>query len=371
MKRSLFYLLIIIFLFKIEFTYSCTIVSAVAKNGQVWTMNNEDGYLDISNFINVFPSTEDNKYGYYTLSYFSPDWGRDGRIQGGMNEKGLTFDFNTIDQVDFDFTSRKPFPKGDNAILPYILENLSTVDEVIAFFSTYWFQGGFTSAQMHVADKHGDFAIISASGVIRSQNGDPMISTNFDLCGNQDGSSCWRYPVAKKILNEKEVSYETMLEISEKTTQGESTLYTNIQNLSTGDIWFKSKHDPGIIIKTNIAELIKKGRKSFAFTDLSALKEKRPDYEALKLPPSKNIELNKFVGKFSNPMIGEIEIKAINEILILTFADNTTASFYPVSTDEFQIQDEYDIKVYFKDQNEIALFENGFWSFTARRLVNE
>lgn len=369
MKSLLFYILIFIFLFKPDFAYPCTIVSAIAKNGQVWTMNNEDGYVGIANFINVFPATENNKYGYYTLSYFSPEWGKGGRIQGGMNEKGLTFDFNTIDPINFDFTFRKSFPKGDNAILPHILGNLSTVDEVVTFFNTYWFQGGFTSAQMHVADKHGNFAIISASGVIRSKNGEPMISTNFDLCGNQDDSSCWRYPIAENILKDKEVSYETMLEISKETTQGESTLYTNIQNLSTGDIWFKSKHDPDVTIKINIAELIKKGRKSFTFSDLNSLKEKRPDYKMQKLPAFRNAELDKFVGKFSNPMIGEIEIKEFDEKLMLKFADNTTAVFYPISKTKFQFQGEDDIRISFKDENEIALFENGFWSFTARRKM--
>lgn len=367
MKSLVFYLSSLIFILWSNLTYACTVVSAIAKNGQVWTMNNEDGYLGIANFINVFPATENNKYGYYTLSYFSPEWGKDGRIQGGMNEKGLTFDFNTIDQVDFDFTSRKSFPKGDNAILPHILGNLSTVDEVITFFNTYWFQGGFTSAQMHVADRHGNFAIISASGVIRSKDGEPMISTNFDLCGNQDGSFCWRYPVAENILKVKEASYETMLKISQKTTQGESTLYTNIQNLSTGDIWFMSKHDPGMTVKINIAELIKKGRKSFTFSDLNSLKENRPEYQKQVVPELKNAPLYNLVGVFSNPMIGQIDVKETENKLMLTFADNTTALFYPVSKKEFHLQGEDDIKIIFKDEIEFALFENGFWSFTATR----
>ncbi len=33
---------------------ACTIVSAVAENGQVWNMNNEDGPRGVANYINVF-----------------------------------------------------------------------------------------------------------------------------------------------------------------------------------------------------------------------------------------------------------------------------------------------------------------------------
>lgn len=80
-------------------TYACTTVSAVASNGQVWTCNNEDGEIGVANFINVFPKSLDMKYGYFTFSYFSPKFGEGSRIQGGMNEAGLTFDFNTIHPV--------------------------------------------------------------------------------------------------------------------------------------------------------------------------------------------------------------------------------------------------------------------------------
>jgi hypothetical protein len=75
------------------------------------------------------------------------------------------------------------FPDVDNAILPHILRNFETTNQVIAFFKKYWFQDGFKSTQMHVADKNGNFAIISASGVHMINNGEPLISTNFDICG--------------------------------------------------------------------------------------------------------------------------------------------------------------------------------------------
>ena len=153
-------------------TFACTIVSAIAKNGQVWNANNEDGPFGVANFINVYPKTSQNKYGYYTLTYFSSRFGQTGSIQGGTNEAGLTFDFNAIDAVNTsEVSSKKSFPKGDNAILTHILGTMDSVEEVIAFFETYWFENGFTGAQMHVADAEGNFAMISPSGIERALQG--------------------------------------------------------------------------------------------------------------------------------------------------------------------------------------------------------
>ncbi len=33
------------------------------------------------------------------------------------------------------------------------MADMRSVDEVVAFFETYWFAGGFRSAQLHVADR--------------------------------------------------------------------------------------------------------------------------------------------------------------------------------------------------------------------------
>ena len=132
-----------------------------------------------------------------------------------MNEAGLTFDFNAIDPVgDFDPATKTPFPAGNNAIFGHILSRFSTVGEVIDFFDTYWFVDDFTSAQMHVADRNGTFAIISPSGVQVTESGRPLISTNYDICGGEDGGYCWRYPIAEEKLATREVGLATMLSIA-------------------------------------------------------------------------------------------------------------------------------------------------------------
>ena len=354
---------------------ACTIFSAIAKNGHVWNGNNEDGPFGVANFINVYPQTAQNKYGYYTLTYFSPSYGQSGSVQGGMNEAGLTFDFNAISYVDsFDPSTKQAFPGGDNAILVHILGNMSTTEEVVEFFSTYWFQNGFRGAQMHVADKNGRFAIISASGSQIAEKGAPLVSTNFDICGKADGSSCWRFPIATEKINKEGASFSTFKAICEATAQKNGgTMYSNIHNLTTGDIWFFSKHDAGNLVKTNIKDLISKGRTSYSFSNLGEILKSNIVYKWEK--PNKvsltDDELNLFSGEFHNSFIGKVKVfKGAKEIQIL-FEGGKPLNFYPFSKTEFFFPDE-DIKVEFvKDEKEqitkMRLYEAGKWSFTAWR----
>lgn len=376
MNREISYLILRVIVLMVLFpskTNACTIVSAIDRNGNVWNLNNEDGPYGVANFINVFPKSGFARYGYYTLSYLSPEFGKGGNIQGGTNEAGLTFDFNAIDFVNnFDLKTKKKFPEGDDAILPHILANMNSVEEVINFFKTYWFQNGFRSAQMHVADRTGRFAIISASGVQLMAKGQPLVSTNFDICGKEDSSKCWRYPIAMSKLNKGEVGLMTMLSIGLETAQKNgSTMYTNIQNLTTGDIWLFSQHDPNNIVTIKIYDLLLKGSKSYTFNDLKSLIENRPPYSWKKTVRTdiENDTKQLYVGNYDNSFTGKIIVKNIKEGFEMTYADGRKEVFYPQSKNKFFIQ-EADVYVEFSfdeqaERMAMNVYENGFWTFRA------
>lgn len=224
---------------------------------------------------------------------------------------------------------------------------------------------------MHVADRQGRFAIISASGIELVEKGEFLVSTNFDICGKEDGSWCWRYPKATAILKEKDASLNTMMSICRETKQ--STLYSNIQNLTTGDIWFLSKHDSSSTVKTNIIDLLSKGRKSYTFKDLKSLIEERP----LSLPTkSARIELtdnikNKYLGTYNNDFTGKIIIEAHQDGIKVTYADNYVSVGQAQTENTFYIPSE-DLSVEFNldkknNQMTMSFYENGFWSFDAWR----
>lgn len=256
-------------------SFSCTIFSARDHNGQVWVGNNEDNTFSFYNYINVFPSKSGVNYGYYTLSYHTPENGENFNIQGGMNEAGLFFDFNILSEglqeyIINDIHKKKSFPGGDQAILSHILATFSTVEEVLDFFEVYWFDIGFKGAQMHLADRNGHFAMIDPTGSRLLTDAPYQLSTNFSICAKEDESSCWRYPIARDILDQKKPSLLSFTEICKRTAQKGpiATIYSNIQNLTTGDINFFFGLDYNDSYSTNISSLLDKGRKSYLIRDL-------------------------------------------------------------------------------------------------------
>jgi len=252
---------------------ACTIFCGKDKQGHIWAANNEDNPFNFYNYLNVFPKTEDTKYGYFTLSYNSTKNGENFNIQGGMNEAGLFYDFNTIPPTLIKaLHKKKVFPQGSQKILSHILANMETVEEVIAFFEKYWFEVGFNSAQMHIADKYGTFGIVGPSGSRILKNQRYQVSTNFDICGKGDSSSCWRYPIAVKKLAQGPINLTSFRDLCKATSfkgkGGTYTIYSNIQNLNTGEVWFYYLSDYQNPFKTSISTLLAKGRKSYLIRDL-------------------------------------------------------------------------------------------------------
>ncbi|WP_143960267.1 DUF3471 domain-containing protein [Litoribacter populi] len=370
--QNLLFLIIGLFLVSPKIASACTIASGVGADGHVWNANNEDGPKGVATFINVFPKSAQTNYGYYTLSHFSPKNGEGGNIQGGMNEAGLTFDFNSIDQVQgFNLKNKKAFPQGDGAILPHILASMSSLQEVMDFFETYWFQNGFQSAQMHVADRQGRFAIISASGMKLAEKGQPLVSTNFDICGKEDGSTCWRYPIAMEKISTLDLELSTMESIIRETSH-EGTMYSNIQNLSTGEIWFYANPYKNSV-KINLSELLAKGQKSYAFDDLQSLVEERPVYEWVKPNPvslPKSI-LDQYVGNYITYTDFNIAVRENEGGIVLSFEGEEIPPMLAQSETEF-FQESGDFRVKFElnkmDYKMVMTFyEDEFWSFQATK----
>ncbi len=254
---------------------ACTIFCGKDANGQVWAGNNEDGIFNFKTYLNVFPKTVDAKYGYYTLSLNSAKNGANQNAQGGMNEAGLFFDFNALDASGKqypikDLEKKKSFPGGDHKIYEHILGTFDRVEEVVAFFEEYWFDIGFNTVQMHLADKYGGFAMIGPSGSRILTNEKYQVSTNFSICANDETYGCWRYPIAVEKLENNPIGLKTFTDICESTARGDdvTTIYSSIQNLNTGEIWFYYALDYENPYRTTITQLLTKGRKSYYIPSL-------------------------------------------------------------------------------------------------------
>jgi hypothetical protein len=217
-------------------------------------MNNEDFFHTSSNYVNVFPAQGKNTLGYLTLTYGSPE----SSMQGGVNEAGLFFDVNALPPPQNYKLSRgkKPFPHG--YMLEYMLQHCRTVPEFLALWDTYYLPD--LGDQIHIADKYGNLAIIAPDTILRATK--QLTSTNFNVCDTGPAKqSCWRYPIAQRLLAEGGVSQASLLRIATATSQREFTtsVYTNMHNLSTGEIWFYLAEEYYTPWHTSVPALLKQG----------------------------------------------------------------------------------------------------------------
>jgi hypothetical protein len=251
----------------IKTTLACTIISAKDKKGQVWTGNNEDNLFTFKSLINIVPSSNDS-YGYIFFTYNDPKQG----MQGGVNEAGLFFDFNWVPFTDSKETGKKEYyPGGHVKMFEFIMEHLTTVQEVMDLYKKYKIPG-IEHSQLHLADKNGNLGIIVSDSMwITKEN--HLASTNYNLCHpDQAEEPCFRMPIAQRLLKNNEPSFELFSQICDSTRQfyssGVGTIYSNIHNLSTGEIWFYFGLDYKTAYKTSVRELLNKGKTSFYICDL-------------------------------------------------------------------------------------------------------
>jgi hypothetical protein len=244
---------------------ACTIFSGKDKKGHIWAGNNEDMYFTFNSYLNIVEAT-DSTFGYICFSYFSPE----GNIQGGVNEAGLFFDGNAVKPSIYkDFDKKKDFPGGSRLLFHHVLKKCKTVQEVFLLFKEFRLSG-LEAAQVHIADKYGNFGIIVADSMWITKS-NYQISTNYNLCHpDKDGIACWRFPIADSILQTSEPGPDVFREICDSTSRKTrySTVYSNIHDLTTGDIWFYYGMDYNNPYKTNIKDLLKKGSTSFFLHDL-------------------------------------------------------------------------------------------------------
>jgi hypothetical protein len=259
---------------------ACTIFCAKDQHGQVWAANNEDFYFfDFSTWIRVRPVTDS------TLSFLYFGYPDTKFPQGGVNEAGLFYDANAVEPTKVkDPGSKIPFPgEGEHAMMLYILGHCKTVPEAIDLFRKYhtpWMAAG----QINIADKVGNMGIITADSAWLTP-GNFQVSTNYNLSHNDDDyKNCWRYPIAHSMLSTSEPSLELMTLICDSTSQraGASTIYSNIHNLSTGEMWLYYSWDYERPYKTTFKDMMALGDTTILFRDLFSHQPVTQAYNAFK-----------------------------------------------------------------------------------------
>lgn len=264
---------------------SCTIFSASFGNTAFYG-NNED-YNNPKTYYWIRPSSEDTYGGVYVgFDNFSP--------QGGINEKGLAFDYNALPEAPLNPHTELP---NRGALMRKIQETCATVEEAITLAQKYnW--GTSLRWQVLMADTTGDAVVISAGrdgelAFTRKPEGDGyLVSTNFNRANPkntfQGSYPCWRYNKAvemlEKIEDEEDLTvdyFRNILDAAHVESAVGNTLYSNVFDLKNGVIYLYYWHQFEEVATLNVAEEIARKPKPTRIKDLFSRETVRQAEEEL------------------------------------------------------------------------------------------
>jgi len=254
---------------------SCTIFTASYGNTVLFG-NNED-YTNPKTYYWVEPRSEGNYGGVF--------FGFDNLfIQGGINEKGLSFDANALPKAHLNPHPELPAPPSE-WVAGTIMKKAATVEEAIDIAGRYkrenW--GIPLKYQIILADATGDAVVISAGtdgelAFTRKQQGDGyLVSTNFNRANPENAYSypCWRYDRAVEMLdkiedeNDLTVDYfKSILDDVHGEGASNNTLYSNIFDLRNGIIYLYHWHQFDEVVTLDVAEQIAGGPLCIRISDL-------------------------------------------------------------------------------------------------------
>lgn len=229
--------------------------------------NHEDWYARDAEV--TFVPASGSKLG---MLYF--DFTSEKTAQGGMNTAGLFFDGTR--------TPNAPYPANDAKedchcyIWTRILQECKTVDEAISYIEKYKVP---ELEDIHVlfADKNGNSAVLGVYKgdlQIHRRNGNYQLLTNFNLSNPSYGGEpkCYRYAAADSMLHiDSSATIENVQKIMAQTNQEDLTIYSNIYNLTMGEVYVYSLYTRKNFtnkVKINLANELRKGKHSIAIQKL-------------------------------------------------------------------------------------------------------
>ncbi len=246
----------------------CTIFNA-SKNGRVLAGNNED--LNSTDSRIWFYPPNEGKYGYVYVGFDS--YG----IQGGMNDRGLFFDYNALKFARMNPSPDKPGIKSWRGFVDKIMSECATVEDVINLLRNHnlaWWGPN----QVMYADATGVSAVIGADkngdlSIVRKE-GNYQVSTNFSLANPEFGSityPCSRFEIATEMLasmTELTVDYFRKILAATHQEGTNPTIYSNICDLTNKEIYLYNFHHYEEAVKFNLEEEFKKGEHSYEILSL-------------------------------------------------------------------------------------------------------
>lgn len=258
--------------------YSCTAFMA-AKGDKVLIGRNADSKNSNARML-VLPPSELRKYGVIFLGQQgdgNSGWGAFIKVQC-MNDQGLWYGSTALyggglpDRNDVKNYYNKPIMSYD--LITYIMENCSTVDEAIEYFTTYYYP--VWNGHHLFVDEEGNSVIIEFGEkdvVFLRKNGDYQVMTNFP---NTDSTNtrwynCYRYNTAESMLeNSDEISIDFFRSICDATHQEASypTSLSIVYDLKNRNFYLYYFHNYEEFLKFNVYEVLQMGEHYYKLPEL-------------------------------------------------------------------------------------------------------
>jgi Acyl-coenzyme A:6-aminopenicillanic acid acyl-transferase len=245
-------------------SYSCTIFS-VEDNGAVYAGNNED-WKNNKTYIWFVPGND----GSYGAVYFGFN---NGYPQGGMNEKGLFFDWAALpSRKEADFGPEKPM--FGKIITLEIMEKCATVDQALKYFTDYHYSP-LKSSHILIADGNGDSAIVELGKngleIIRKNKKYQVITNFYTTDPNYKmKDACPRYQKAEDLLDGIDLSEKNIRNILQQTQQYGPfpTQYSYILDLKDKKILLFNSHDFKTPVTFDLNEELKTKKHAYRISSL-------------------------------------------------------------------------------------------------------
>jgi len=238
---------------------------------------NPDGY------IRFWPESEEG-YGGILHGYFAQtdeqSWIS---FEGGMNDKGLSFDTNGLPNADMNPHPENLYSWENENFWYLLLKKCSNVKDAISIARQFDF-GNMMNFQVHVADPSGDAVVISpgANGELSFTRKEPvtkfLVSTNINNANPEHGYvkyPCSRYEIISgmlgKIENEQDISNEYLASVLdsvhfERATY--NTIYSYICDLNKGLFYLYYFHQFNESVLFELAKELSSGDRTIKIADL-------------------------------------------------------------------------------------------------------
>ena len=249
----------------------CTII--YASDGRTALAGNNEDWTNPFPIIWFLPA-EDGRFGrvYFGFQNIWPmtEWPQ---REGGMNEKGLFFDFAGAEPVDVPHDPNKP-NIWKPLLMSKVMEECSSVDEALKLFTEYNCEGRWNGHYL-IGDRFGNSAIIEPFTFIRKSRKYQVATNFFQSKIDPETSTDARYRLASELFEESDTIsvslFRRILDDTHAEDYGGSwnvTLYSYICDLTSGDVYIYNFHNYDNVAKLNIHDELKKGKHTHLISSL-------------------------------------------------------------------------------------------------------